>query len=120
MLLQIKHKKIMSPENTTEAQLKPSLVIRMLIGAGIGLLLISLLVLTVRQPDPAWGKLWMIRPLMVVSFAGAMGGLCDYFILQFRHLLGINKTVATILSVIVFVIGLWMGTILGLDGTLWN
>jgi hypothetical protein len=27
---------------------------------------------------------------------------------------------AYIVSVLVFITGLWMGTVLGLDGTLWN
>jgi hypothetical protein len=49
-----------------------------------------------------------------------MGGLCNYFILNFRHLVGLNKVVAIILSVVVALVGLWMGIILGLDGTMWN
>ena len=97
-----------------------SLSRRMSIGAGIGLILISLFLVMAGKPDPAWGKLWMIRPLIIVPFAGAMGGLCNYFIVRFHSLVGINKIVAIILSVIVFIVGLWMGSILGLDGTWWD
>lgn len=93
---------------------------RMLAGAGIGLLLISLFVFSVREPNPAWGKLWMIRPFIIVPFAGAMGGLCNFILIHFRHVIGINKIVAVILSVSVFLVGLWMGMVLGLDGTLWD
>lgn len=93
---------------------------RMLIGATIALTLITLYLLTVREPDPAWGKYWMIRPYMVMTFAGAMGGLCNYVLINFRSLVGLNKTMAIVLSLLVFVIGLFMGFVLGLDGTLWN
>lgn len=93
---------------------------KMLVGAGIALLLISLFLLTVDEPKPEWGKLWMIRPLVIVSLAGAMSGLCNYFIFHFKNLVGVNKVIATIFSVIVFVVGLFLGFVLGLDGTLWN
>lgn len=92
----------------------------MLVGAGIGLLVISFFLLTAGGGDPAWGRLWMIRPLILVPFAGAMAGLCNYIILHYRHLVGLNKAVAIILSVIVSIVGLWMGIVLGLDGTMWN
>lgn len=92
----------------------------MLIGAWVGLLFISFFLISADNPNPAWGKLWPIRPLIVVTFAGAMAGLCNYLLLHYRSRLGMSKTVAIILSVIVSAVGLWMGVILGLDGTLWN
>ena len=93
---------------------------RILAGAGIGLLLISFFLFSVKEPDPEWGKLWMIRPLIIVPLAGAMGAVCNYFIVNFRKRAGINKTVTMIVSVLVFIVGLWMGIVLGLDGTLWD
>ena len=93
---------------------------RMVVGAGIGLLLISLFLAGVKEPDPAWGKLWMIRPLLIVPFAGAMGGLCTYVLVHFHDRVGVNKAIAVIVSVLVFIVGLWLGFVLGLDGTLWN
>jgi hypothetical protein len=62
----------------------------------------------------------MIRPLIIVPLAGAVGGLCNYFIVHFYSQFGVNKTIAVILSVVVFIIGLWLGTVLGLDGTMWD
>lgn len=62
----------------------------------------------------------MIRPLLMVPFAGAMGGLCNYFIVGRHTTIGLNKTVAVIISLLVFLAGLWMGIVLGLDGTLWD
>lgn len=92
----------------------------MLIGAGIGLLLISMFVFGVDDPKPEWGKLWMIRPLIIVPTAGAMGGLFFYFMNYLSSRGSLNKILANILSLVVFLIGLWMGIVLGLDGTMWN
>jgi hypothetical protein len=106
-------------DNSTQP-LQGSLSKKMIVGAGIGLLLISFFLIMDGEGNPAWGPLWRIRPLIVVSFAGAMAGLCNYFIFHFRNQFGVNKVVATILSVLVSIIGLWMGIVLGLDGTLWD
>jgi hypothetical protein len=106
--------------NSTSQPHQVSLVKRMLVGAGIGLLLISLFLLSAGESNPEWGKLWMIRPLIIVPLAGATGGLCNYFIVHFHSQVGVNKTIAMILSVIVFITGLWLGIVLGLDGTMWN
>lgn len=111
----------MAQRNNSTAQSREiSLVKRMAVGAGIGLLLISLFLLSAGEPKPEWGKLWMIRPLIIVPLAGAMGGLCNYFIVHFHNWAGVNKTIAMILSVIVFIVGLWLGIVLGLDGTMWD
>lgn len=91
-----------------------------LIGAVIGLMLISLFVFGVDNPKPEWGKLWMIKPLIVTPLAGAMGGLFFYFINYISMRGGMNKTVAVIFSLVVFIVGLWLGVVLGLNGTMWN
>ncbi|GEO07800.1 potassium transporter KefB [Segetibacter aerophilus] len=106
--------------NSTSHLNEASLVKRMLVGAGIGLLLISLFLFPAGKPNPEWGRFWMIRPLIIVPLAGAMGGLCNCFILQFHKRVGVNKALAIIISVIVFIVGLWLGTVLGLDGTMWD
>jgi hypothetical protein len=93
---------------------------RLVVGAGIGLTLISLFLLPVGDADPAWGKFWMIRPLIVVPLAGAAGGFCNYVLVRFHDRIGVNKAIAWIISVIVFIVGLWMGIVLGLNGTLWD
>ena len=92
----------------------------MLIGAMIGLMLISLFVFGVDDPKPEWGKFWMIKPLIITPLAGAMGGLFFYFMNYISSRGGINKTLAIILSIIVFIIGLWLGIVLGLNGTMWD
>lgn len=100
---------------------KASLFKLMLIGGGIGLILISLFLLGVREPRLEWGRFWMVRPLIIVPLAGAGGGLCVYFmdyILGYQG--GWSKIISVVLSLIGFLIALWLGTVLGLAGTLWH
>lgn len=92
----------------------------MLIGAGIGLLVISYFLVRSGGGAPEWGRFWMIQPLVVCPFAGAMGGLCNYFIVHYRWVVGLNRIVAIALSTLVFIVGIWMGIVLGLNGTMWN
>lgn len=93
---------------------------KMLIGALPALLLISLFLLGAGEGDPAWGEYWMVRPLLIVPAAGATGGAFYYFMDHMASQLGWNKTLIVILSLVVYIIGLWLGFVLGLDGTYWN
>ncbi|RKS97412.1 potassium transporter KefB [Chryseobacterium defluvii] len=97
-----------------------SLIKKVISGAIIGLLIISFFVFTVDHPKPEWGKFWMIRPLIITPLAGAFGG----FLLFSPQFLNIQtpwkKMGITVLSFFAFIIALWMGIILGLDGTLWD
>lgn len=47
----------------------------MLVGAAIALVIISVFLYGVDNAKPEWGKLWILRPLIVVPLAGSMGGL---------------------------------------------
>jgi hypothetical protein len=104
---------------TTQPNQPVSLAKPILLGAGIGLIVIAFFLLGADEPNPEWGKLWMVKPLIITPIAGAIGGAFYYFI-NHGSSIGLNKTVALILSLIVFIVGLWMGVVLGLDGTLWN
>jgi hypothetical protein len=106
-------------DSTSQPQ-QSSLSKRMLVGAGIGLVVISFFVLPVHHPDPAWGELWMIKPLIITPLAGAFGGLTNHIILFFHSQFGIHKAVAMIAGILVFIVALWLGIVLGLNGTLWN
>lgn len=90
-----------------------------LIGAGIALIAISFFVFGVDQPNPEWPEYWRVRPLIITPLAGAVGG-AFYAFLNYHNPMGINKTVAFLLSILIYIIGLWMGSILGLVGTMWN
>jgi integral membrane sensor domain MASE1 len=91
-----------------------------LIGAVIALALISLFLVGIKHPNPAWPKWWMLRPLVIVPLAGATGGACYEVLRQIRVQNGWNKALTLVLSALIYVVGLWMGIVLGLDGTLWN
>jgi hypothetical protein len=92
----------------------------MIIGALIGLAVNSYFLIMLDEADPAWGQYWMIRPILVGIFAGTMAGLCNFIILRYRSLVGVNRVVAVIISLIVSFVGLWMGIVLGYVGTMWN
>nr|WP_294796077.1 hypothetical protein [uncultured Mucilaginibacter sp.] len=96
------------------------LVKRMLIGAGIGAVIIALFILPVKHPQAEWGQLWMLKPFIITPFSGAVGGLVAHFMMHFRNQYGWNKVLTLLLTAIICVIGLWMGIVLGLNGTLWN
>jgi hypothetical protein len=115
------NKNKMTQQNTFAQHTKQvSIVKPILVGAAIGLILISTFVFRVDNPKPEWGKLWMIRPLIITPMAGALGGLVFYFMNYLSSRGSINKFLAILLSLIVFIIGLWMGIVVGLDGTLWD
>jgi len=90
-----------------------------LVGAGIALLVISFFVFGVDNPPTEWGKYWMIRPLIVTPLAGAMGG-AFYALMDYQSSRGFNRTLAILLSIVVYFVGLWLGTVLGLAGTMWD
>lgn len=93
---------------------------RLLLGAGIALILITVFLLRVREPNPEWGKLWMVKPLIIVPIAGALGAAFYYFMDHLRNDGGWRKVLANVLSLLAYLIALWLGTVLGLNGTLWN
>lgn len=99
----------------------PALIKRMIIGAGIALfLMLAFFILPViNHPNPDWGKYWMIKPLVIMPIAGASGGAFFYLLTQ-RFRTGLSGILAYVFSAIAFIIALWMGTVLGLNGTMWH
>jgi hypothetical protein len=93
---------------------------RMLQGAGIALILIIVFLLSAGEPNPDWPKLWMIKPLLIVPLAGALGGVFYYNMDHLRYQGGWREALAYILSLLVYLLVLWLGTVLGLNGTWWD
>lgn len=92
-----------------------------LTGGMIGYVLITLFLLVPGvTTDPDWPRFWTVRPLIMVPLAGAAGGAFYHFLQVLGNKKGWNKILLSIVGLLVFIIGLWMGTILGLDGTLWD
>lgn len=107
-------KQLMSSINNRKA------IIFGILGYLIALGIIISLLLSVNQPKPEWEKYWYVKPLIITPFVGSIGGLGFYFINTFDTQTNILKFFRIILSIIIFLFFLWIGTILGLDGTLWN
>jgi hypothetical protein len=110
----------MTPQNNPEVErmITPALIKRMLVGGGIALVLIALFLSPVTS-DPTWGRFWMIRPLIVVPLAGAAGAAFYHFV-DVRYQPARKRILVDLICLVVYVVGLWMGTVLGLAGTLWN
>ncbi len=96
-----------------------SLMKAMFIGAGIGLLIILLFV-TDSVTQPHWPNFWKIRPLIITPLAGAFGGGLAYLATKVLNRRGVNGVTANFISLLGFLIALWLGVVLGLDGTLWD
>ena len=99
---------------------RASMRTRMLQGAGIAFVLIALFLYTAGEGNPEWPRFWRVRPLIIVPLAGSMGGVFYYYMDQVRALGGWSRGAADFISLIAFIIVLWLGTVLGLDGTMWN
>jgi hypothetical protein len=93
---------------------------RMMIGAGIGLLVISFFIFGAGHEKAAWGDYWRVKPLLLTPFIGAIAGLCFDATERLRQIDGWSGRLFTILSYIGYVLGLWIGIVLGLNGTMWN
>ena len=105
----------------TPAINRSPLMKHMIIGAGIALAVILTFVIGADNTPSEWGKYWMARPLIITPLSGAAGGFCFYFLAYFfGRRGGWEKVLATVIGVIVYIVGLWLGIVLGLDGTMWN
>ena len=107
-------------ENTTQPDHRLTIGRRMALGAAAGLILILFFVLSVDNPDPNWPKLWMVKPLIVAPLAGLIGGLSYHIINPSSRQPGWKRIGANLFGLLIFLIALWMGTVLGLNGTMWD
>jgi len=92
----------------------------MLTGAGIALLIIAFFVIGAGKGNPTWDAYWRIKPLLLTPIIGALVGLCYDITQALREIKGWVGKLFTVLSLFGYLIGLWMGTVLGLAGTMWN
>lgn len=92
----------------------------MLIGAIIGLVLIIIFILSADYVDPEWPKYWMIKPLILTPVVSSFGGVLYYYFDKLRASGPVMNVIATILGLLGYVFFLWIGFVLGLNGTFWN
>ena len=93
---------------------------RMLICWIIGLAVISFFIFGVDQPHPEWRDYWRIRPLIITPLATAMGALLFNAADVIRPTNDWARILVWFGSFLGFVVALWLGIVLGLDGTMWN
>lgn len=89
-------------------------------GAGIAFIVILAFLLSAEEPKPEWPKLWVIKPLVIVPLAGAMGGLFYYSMHHLRDRGGRIRLLANLSGLIGYIVALWLGMVLGLNGTWWD
>lgn len=91
-----------------------------LTGVLIGFAIISFFVFGVDAPNPDWGSNWRIKPLILTPLASGLGAFLAYSFFKLGSRFGVNKAVAFILACIMFLVILWLGVVLGLNGTMWD
>ncbi|WP_129715667.1 potassium transporter KefB [Pedobacter sp. SYP-B3415] len=91
-----------------------------LIGAGIAFLVISYFLIGAGPGNPAWPKYWQIKPLIMVPMAGAAGGAFYAFLRNIRVLGGWKTLAGVVIGIIGYLFILWIGIVLGLNGTMWD
>jgi len=107
--------------NLLMQQVNPKALIKsVLIGAVIGLSIISFFLISADRPHPEWGSLWMLKPLIVTPMAGAFAGLAFYSIHLVMAKGGWKNVAAFVLSLMVAFVAIWLGIVLGLSGTMWH
>ncbi|WP_256003544.1 hypothetical protein [Pedobacter deserti] len=98
----------------------PLLTRRMIACALVGLIVVSIFVIGAGEGNPAWGKYWRIKPLLLTPTLCAIVGLCYDITQPLRDIKGWRGNVLFILSLLAMLVGLWMSLILGLNGTMWD
>ena len=96
------------------------ILLNALTGYILGLGVISLFISSVDNPNPEWGQYWMLRPLILTPLVSGIGGIAlllpDFLELKTKW----KRILALFGGLLLFIIILWLGIVLGLDGTLWN
>lgn len=104
---------------STTGSKSASLLKPALIGGGIGLAIISIFIFGGGDPNQQWGPYWRIKPLLLTPIIAAISGVCAYPVANLK-LQGFLKIIAIVAAVIGFVAAVWIGIVLGLNGTMWD
>lgn len=114
----------MKEQTNTQTQKKSvhsgSLIKRMLQAAAVALFLIAAFLLSADYVNPEWSKYWMVKPLILTPMVASLGGVLYYYLDNLRTGSAKMQIIATVLGLLGFVFFLWMGFVLGLNGTFWN
>lgn len=105
---------------TTKSISPKSLFRHLISGWAIGLLITTLLIFSADEFKPEWDEWWMLKPLIITPLAAAAGMLGFYLRNYLSPTSGLGKITVFAISVLLFLAALWIGIVLGFDGTLWN
>ena len=100
---------------------------RALQGAGIALVLVIVFLSiifsigSVLNGKNFWQRIWEFFPLVTGTVGGALGGMIYYVIVQAWYSAKWQKTLATILSTLIYFVILWLSLVAGFSATgLWD
>ncbi|MBD3581207.1 potassium transporter KefB [Flavobacterium selenitireducens] len=91
-----------------------------LAGAVVALGVISLFVFGADNPNPDWPANWKVKPLLLTPVAGAVGGAFFYFMTCVKAPSQALRILRSVVGILGFVVALWIGIVLGLNGTMWD
>ncbi len=91
-----------------------------LTGGAVALIFIAIFLMGVDEADPSWPKYWKLKPFLMVPLAGAIGGTFYHFMGYLRTQGSWKKVLGFLLGIVGYLVILWLGTVLGLNGTLWD
>ena len=99
---------------------KRSFIKIVLLGFALGLFIASMLIHNVSFPKLSWGPNWYIKPMLVLSFVASIGSIPFYFANQYEASNHSKKILAYLGATLFLLFFIWIGIILGFDGTIWN
>jgi hypothetical protein len=94
-----------------------SLIKPMILGTVVGL--VAFFFFSRGEAKPEWGPLWKVRPLIVLLLSGAFWGVCFNYLVRQKYF-PLSKIATVVLGVLGLLLGIWMGVVVGFDGTMWD
>ncbi|HEY9117694.1 MAG TPA: hypothetical protein VIN11_07695 [Roseivirga sp.] len=93
---------------------------RSLMGGLIGLMVTVLFIYSANDANPLWPSLWFVKPVILTPLLTTLGGAFFYYIESIFFTNAWNRPLALIIGFIAFIVSLWLGMVLGFNGTYWN
>lgn len=88
-------------------------------GSLTGLILISIFVFGVDNPNQEWGKYWKIKPLTLTPLLCGLGAMAANWVIRIAPNTS-AKYFYWFISIMGFLFSVWVAIVLGLNGTLWD
>ena len=92
-------------------------------GAGLALLLVIIFLAIifpiggVLTGKTFWEGVWQFLPLVTVTAGGALGGTVYYLVVQRLHPSAWQKVMATMMSILIYIVLLWLSLVAGFSAT---